>query len=92
MKPQEHYCLEDIVTRVNGGDYIPIGETRYDDEAYERQKIIENLIDYLVDGLSQICQKNAVEYSIQQASKEAKRYLRRLSDDISDMLDEVNGY
>ena len=37
MKPQEHYCLEDIVTRVNGGDYIPIGETRYDDEAYERQ-------------------------------------------------------
>lgn len=28
MTPQEHYCLEDIVTRVNGGDYIPIGETR----------------------------------------------------------------
>lgn len=86
---QDTYSLQDIVTRVNGDDFIPHGETRYDELAYERQEAIEGLIDWLIDGMKYVYEfKNRPEYSYQKAGNEAERYLVRLKDNIVDILND----
>lgn len=86
---QDNYSLQDIVTRVNGDDFIPHGETMYDEGAYDRQLAIENLMDWLIDGMRYVYEfRNRVEYSYQKAGKEAERYLREVKDKIEDMMDD----
>ena len=85
---QDSYSLQDIVTRINGGDFIPHGETRYDEEAYDRMLAVENLIYWLIDGFRYTYEyKNRAEYSYQKAGKEAERYLSGLRDTIDEMVE-----
>lgn len=86
-EPQENYSIQDIVTRINGGDFIPLGDTTYDGKAYERQREIEGLIDWLIDGMRYVYEyKNRFEWSYEKASKEAERYLISLRDTIDEIL------
>ena len=86
---QDYYTLQDIVTRVNGDDFIPHGETMYDEGAYDRQLAIENLMDWLIDGMRYVYEfRNRPEWSYQKAGKEAERYLRDVKERITDMLEE----
>ena len=86
-KPQDNYSLHEIVMRINGGDFIPHGETRYDEKAYVRQTEIEDLIDWLLYGMRYVYEfRNRAEYSYQKAGNEAKRYFMSLRDTIDDLL------
>ena len=80
------YALYDIVDKVNGGGIIPIGETNYDKKAYERMREIETLIDYLIDDMLRVYEQKGYEASIQDAQKEADKYLRQLKDTIDEIL------
>lgn len=85
---QDNYSLQDIVTRVNGDDFIPHGETRYDEDAYERMEAIENLMEWLIDGFRYVYEfRVRPEYSYQKAGKEAERFLMSLRDTIDNMID-----
>ena len=80
------YELYDIVDKVNGGGIVPIGETNYDKKAFCRLKEIENLIDCLVDDMLRVYEQTGYEASIQEARKEADKYLWDLKTTIDDIL------
>ena len=83
------YALYDIVDKVNGGGIIPIGETNYDKKAYERMKEIENLIDCLVDDMLRVYEQTGYEASIQDAKREADKYLWDLKTTVDDILTSI---
>lgn len=82
----KQYALYDIVEKVNGGGIIPIGETNYDNKAYERMKEIETLIDYLVEDMLRVYEQAGYEASVQNARREANKYLWELKATIDDIL------
>ena len=80
------YALYDIVDKVNGGGIIPIGETNYDNKAFMRMKEIESLIDCLVDDMLRVYEQTGYEASIQEAHREADKYLWDLKVTLDDWL------
>ena len=85
------YSLYDIVNKVNGGGIIPIGETNYDNKAFLRMKEIETLIDYLVDDMLRVYEQKGYETSIQDARREADKYLWDLKTTVDGILCEKDG-
>lgn len=78
--------LVEIVNLINGGDIAPIGDTAYDEKALERQKNIEDLIDYLLDGILRCYEGlDSYMYSVRVAADEARSYL-------FDKLDTLNSW
>lgn len=70
------FTIPDIVDRIIGGDIVPIGDTRYDELALERQKAVEDLIDYLLDGVLRCYEcSDSYMYSLRVAGDEARWYL-----------------
>lgn len=80
------YALYDIVDKVNGGGIIPVGETNYDNKAFMRMKEIEGLIDCLVDDVLRVYEQTGYEASIQDAKREADKYLWDLKTTLDDWL------
>lgn len=70
------FTLADVVDKLVGGDIVPIGDTRYDELALERQKTVEDLIDYLLDGVLRCYEcSDSYMYSLRVAGDEARTYL-----------------
>lgn len=70
------FTLADVVDKLVGGDIVPIGDTRYDELALERQKAVEDLIDYLLDGVLRCYEcSDSYMYSLRVAGDEARTYL-----------------
>lgn len=70
------FTLADVVDKLVGGDIKPIGDTRYDELALERQKAVEELIDYLLDGVLRCYEcSDSYMYSLRVAGDEARTYL-----------------
>lgn len=82
------YALYDIVDNINGGSIVPIGETNHDNKAFLRMKEIEILIDVLVEDMIKVCEQTSYEASIQEARREAVKYLRQLKVTIDEILEE----
>lgn len=70
------YTIADVVEKLVGGDIVPIGDSRYDELAFERQKAVEDLIDYLLDGILRCYEcSDSYMYSLRVAGYEARTYL-----------------
>lgn len=83
------YTLTQIVERVNGGDFVPHGDSVYDEKAYDRQIEVQDLIDYLIGGLQWTYEfRTRPEFSYERAGLEAEEYLKRLKNYIEDILNE----
>lgn len=83
------YTLIDIVERVNGGDFIPRGDSTYDEKAYDRQIEIQGLIEYLIVGFHYIHKfRTRPEWSYERAGLEAEEFLKSLKKVIEEILDE----
>lgn len=82
------YTLIDVVDRLIGGDIIPVGDSAYDEKALERQKLVEDLIDYLLDGVLRCYEGlDSYMYSVRVAADEARTYLMDKSDTLNAWLE-----
>ena len=84
------YGLYTIVNKINGGGFIPVGETNYDNEAFERMKNIEDLIDMLLDDMLRVYEQTGYEASVHKAKDEAERWFKEVHEAIEDILAEEN--
>lgn len=61
------FTFYELVKQLNGGAIIPVGETRYDEKAYERMVEIEGLAMNLIEDISEIAETKNKEASIEKA-------------------------
>lgn len=81
------YDLQDIVKNINGGDIEPIGDSNYDEKAFERQNDIQVLTDCLIEDLLGIAVMNTNgQASVDKAKEEAKKCLEIIFDKIRETL------
>ena len=80
------YDLQDIVKNVNGGDIKPIGESNYDEKAFERMQDIQTLTEVLIDDLIDVALMSGREASVDEAREEAQAFLKNMIDKISDAI------
>lgn len=83
----KEYGLYTIVNKINGGGIIPVGETNYDNEAFERMKNIEDLIEKLVDDMLRVYEQTGYEVSVHKAKDEAVGWFEDLKGTIDYILD-----
>lgn len=82
------FTLADVVERLVGGDVVPIGDTAYDEKALDRQKAVEDLIDFLMDGVLRCFEcRDSYMYSLRVAGDEARTYLLDKLDTLETWLD-----
>ena len=69
--------------------YLAIGETNYDNKAYENLKIICYLHDYLLDIIRENAELKGSEYSIVRAREKAIEHISESIDCMRYLLDEL---
>ena len=87
IKGKGMYTLYDIVKNVNGGGIIPIGETNYDREAFERMEEIKELIDMLIDDMMRITEQRGCESSVWRAREDALSWFEGLKETANEVLE-----
>lgn len=87
MKEYNAIELRDIVQRLMGGYIRPLGSTGYDNEAYKRQKTMQDLVGLLIGDIIDVTDCTGSQASISKARNEAVGWMN----DQKDYLEEILG-
>lgn len=89
MKEYNSIELRDVVQRLVGGYITPVGNTQYDNEAYKRQKTIQNLINLLIGDIVAVADCAGSQSSIEKARNQAVKWMNREKDYLEDYLEDI---